>query len=136
VKGFGQRPCQLIHRRGNILLLEVLHRDLVLVEEQTNVYLEEGNVDINIDDNNVSDPAHIFNSSHPNIYIVYQILFTLFVTVVYLKELFKVKVTEEPFKVYMLNGLTNICIKKKLLDEIDIETIIIDFSSRNARKIF
>jgi hypothetical protein len=82
VKGFGQRPCQLIHRRGNILLLEVLHRDLVLVEEQTNVYLEEGNVDINIDDNNVSDPAHIFNSSHPNIYIVYQILFTLFVTVV------------------------------------------------------
>jgi ribosomal protein L35 len=41
---------------------------LVLVEEQSNVDLEDGiaaedNVDINADDNNVSDHDHVFNSS-------------------------------------------------------------------------
>jgi hypothetical protein len=36
---------------------------LVLVEEQTNNDLEEENIDINMDDNNGSDPEHTFNSS-------------------------------------------------------------------------
>jgi hypothetical protein len=36
---------------------------LVLVEEQTNDDLEEENIDINMDDNNVSDSEHTFNSS-------------------------------------------------------------------------
>jgi hypothetical protein len=36
---------------------------LVLVEEQTNDDLEEENIDIDMDDNNVSDSEHAFNSS-------------------------------------------------------------------------
>ena len=35
-----------------------------------------------------------------------------------------------------LNGLKILCIEKKLLDEIDIDTIIIDFVSKNIRKNF
>jgi hypothetical protein len=35
-----------------------------------------------------------------------------------------------------LNGLATICIEKKLLDEIDIETIINDFASRSVRTNF
>jgi hypothetical protein len=35
-----------------------------------------------------------------------------------------------------LNGLTTLCIKKRLLDEIDINTIIDDFVSRNVRRDF
>ena len=35
-----------------------------------------------------------------------------------------------------LNGLAILCIEKKLLDEIDIDTIIIDFVSKNIRKNF
>jgi hypothetical protein len=35
-----------------------------------------------------------------------------------------------------LNGLATICIEKKLLDEINIETIINDFTSRSVRRIF
>jgi hypothetical protein len=36
----------------------------------------------------------------------------------------------------MLNGLATLCIEKRLLDEIDIETIIDDFASRNVRRKF
>jgi hypothetical protein len=35
-----------------------------------------------------------------------------------------------------LNGLTTICIEKKLLDEIDIETIINNLASRSVRRNF
>ena len=35
----------------------------------------------------------------------------------------------------MLNELAILCIDKRLLDEIDIETIIDDFASRNARDL-
>ena len=35
-----------------------------------------------------------------------------------------------------LNGLTALCIEKKLLDEIDIETIINDFAAANVRRNF
>ena len=35
-----------------------------------------------------------------------------------------------------LNGLAILCIEKKLLDEIDIDTIIIDFVSKNIRRNF
>ena len=34
----------------------------------------------------------------------------------------------------LLNGLATLCIEKKLLDEIDINTIINDFASRNVRR--
>jgi len=33
-----------------------------------------------------------------------------------------------------LNGLATLCIEKKLLDEIDINSIINDFASRNVRR--
>jgi hypothetical protein len=35
-----------------------------------------------------------------------------------------------------LNGLATLCIEKNLLDEIDINTIIDDFASRNVRRTF
>ena len=35
-----------------------------------------------------------------------------------------------------LNSLAILCIEKKLLDEIDIDTIIIDFVSKNIRRNF
>jgi hypothetical protein len=35
-----------------------------------------------------------------------------------------------------LNGLTTLCIEKRLLDEIDIHTIIDDFASRNVTRDF
>ena len=33
-----------------------------------------------------------------------------------------------------LNGLATLCIEKRLLDEIDIDTIITDFASRTVRR--
>jgi len=33
-----------------------------------------------------------------------------------------------------LNGLATLCIEKKLLDEIDINSIINDFASQNVRR--
>jgi hypothetical protein len=35
-----------------------------------------------------------------------------------------------------LNVLATLCIEKQLLDEIDIETIVDDFASRNVRRKF
>jgi hypothetical protein len=35
-----------------------------------------------------------------------------------------------------LNGLAILCIEKILLDEIDIDTIITDFASKNVRRNF
>ena len=35
-----------------------------------------------------------------------------------------------------LNGLATLCIEKKLLDEIDTNSIIDDFASRNVRRKF
>ena len=35
-----------------------------------------------------------------------------------------------------LNGLATLCIKNKLLDEIDIDAIINDFASVNVRRSF
>ena len=35
-----------------------------------------------------------------------------------------------------LNGLATLCIEKRFLDEIDINTIINEFASRNVRKKF
>jgi hypothetical protein len=35
-----------------------------------------------------------------------------------------------------LNGLATLCIEKKLVDEIDIDSIVTDFASRNFRRKF
>jgi hypothetical protein len=36
----------------------------------------------------------------------------------------------------MLNGFTIICIEKKLLDDIDLNGILVDFVSQNVRRHF
>jgi hypothetical protein len=81
------------------------------------------------------------DNCYPNIYIAYQILFILHVTVVSAERSFsKLKLLKNHLRSTMsqerLNGLTTICIEKKLLDEIDIDTIINDFASRSVRRNF
>jgi hypothetical protein len=78
---------------------------------------------------------------YPNIYIAYKILFTLPVTVASAERSFsKLKFLKNHLRSTMsqerLNGFATICIEKKLLDEIDIDTIINDFTSRIVRRNF
>ncbi len=78
---------------------------------------------------------------YPNTYIAYRILFTMPVTVASAERSFsKLKLLKNHLRSTMsqerLNGLATICIEKKLLDEIDINTIINDFASRNVRRNF
>jgi hypothetical protein len=88
------------------------------MEEQTNDDLEEEYIDI--DNNIVSDPEHVFNSSptesaigleffwyvraadcYTNMYIAYRILFTLFVVVALAERSFsKLKLLKNPSEVY------------------------------------
>lgn len=78
---------------------------------------------------------------YPNISIAYRILFTMPVTVASAERSFsKLKLLKNHLRSTMsqerLNGLATLCIEKKLLDEIDINTIINDFASRNVRRKF
>jgi hypothetical protein len=71
--------------------------------------------------------------SYPNISIAYQILFTVPVTVASAERSFsKLKLFKNYLRSTMsqerLNGLTTLCIKKKLLDKVDSNTIINDFT--------
>jgi hypothetical protein len=78
---------------------------------------------------------------YPNTSIAYRILFTVPVTVAsaersfsklkLLKNYLRSKMTQE-----RLNGLAILCIENILVDEIDIDTIITDFASKNVRKNF
>ena len=75
----------------------------------------------------------------PNISIAYRILFSVPVNVASAKRSFsKLKLLRNYLRSTMsqerLNGLTILCIEKKLLDEIDIDTIVIDFASKNITK--
>jgi hypothetical protein len=79
--------------------------------------------------------------SYPNISIAYRILFTMPVTVLLAQRSFsKLKLLKNYLWSTMsqerLNGLTALCIEKRLLDEIDINTMIDDFASRNVRRNF
>ena len=69
---------------------------------------------------------------YPNSFIAYHILFTITVTGL------QIEVTEEQSEVNngseRLNGLATLCIEKKLLDDIDINPIILDFASRIVRR--
>jgi len=76
---------------------------------------------------------------YPNIFIAYRILFTVPVTVASAERSFsKLKLLKNYLRSTMpqerLNGLATLCIEKKLLDEIDINSIINDFASRNVRR--
>ena len=77
--------------------------------------------------------------SYPNVSIAYRILFTMPVTVASAKRSFsKLKLLRNYLRSVMsqerLNSLATLCIEKGLLDEIDIDTIITDFTSRTVRK--
>jgi hypothetical protein len=79
--------------------------------------------------------------SYPNISIAYQILFTVLVTVASAERSFlKLKLLKNYLRSIMsqerLNGLATLCIEKKLLDKVDSNTIINDFTSRNVRRNF
>jgi hypothetical protein len=79
--------------------------------------------------------------SYPNISNAYRILFTMPVTVASAERSFsKLKLLKNYIKSTMsqerLNGLATLCIEKKLLDEIDINSIVGDFTSNNVRRNF
>ncbi|KAI4982735.1 hypothetical protein ZWY2020_023227 [Hordeum vulgare] len=78
---------------------------------------------------------------YPNISIAYRILFTMSVTVASAERSFSnLKLLKNYLRSTMsqerLNGLATLCIEKKMLDEIDIDTIISDFASKNVRRNF
>uniref|UniRef100_A0A8I7BK81 HAT C-terminal dimerisation domain-containing protein n=1 Tax=Hordeum vulgare subsp. vulgare TaxID=112509 RepID=A0A8I7BK81_HORVV len=78
---------------------------------------------------------------YPNISIAYRIFFIMHVTVASAERSFsKLKLLKNYLRSTMsqerLNGLATLCIEKKFLDEIDIDTIISDFASQNARRNF
>ena len=77
--------------------------------------------------------------SYPNVSIAYRILFTMPVTVASAERSFsKLKLLRNYLRSVMsqerLNSLATLCIEKGLLDEIDIDTIITDFTSRTVRR--
>jgi hypothetical protein len=79
--------------------------------------------------------------NYPNVSIAYRIIFTIPVTVASAERSFsKLKLLKNYLRSTMsqkrLNGLATLCIEKNLLDEIDINTIIDDFASRNVRRTF
>jgi hypothetical protein len=83
--------------------------------------------------------------SYPNVSTGYRILFTVSVPVpvpvASAKRSFsKLKLLKNYLRSTLsqerLNSLATLCIEKRLLDEIDINTIIDDFASRNVRRDF
>jgi hypothetical protein len=77
--------------------------------------------------------------SYPNVSIAYRILFTMPVTVASAERSFsKLKLLKNYLRSVMsqerLNGLATLCIEKKLLDELDVDSIITDFASRSVRR--
>jgi hypothetical protein len=78
---------------------------------------------------------------YPNASIAYRILFTVLVTVASVERSFsKLNLLKNylrsPMTQERLNGLATLCIEKKLLDEIDIKSIIDIFVSKNVRRNF
>jgi hypothetical protein len=78
---------------------------------------------------------------YPNAFIAYHILFTVSITVASAERSFsKLKLLKNylrsPMSQEKLNGLATLCIEKKLLDEIDINSIIDVFVSKNVRRNF
>ena len=81
--------------------------------------------------------CRVTQSNHMS--IAYRILFTMPVTVASAKRSFsKLKLLRNYLRSVMsqerLNSLATLCIEKGLLDEIDIDTIITDFTSRTVRR--
>ena len=77
---------------------------------------------------------------YPNVSIAYRILLTVPVTVASAERSFsKLKLLRNCLRTTMLqerlNGLAMCSIEKDILDNLDLDTIINDFASRNARRI-
>ena len=90
---------------------------IIAVEEQINGGSEE-NIDIQEDDNNVSDPENIADLAERS-----------FSKLKLLLNYLRSTMSRE-----RLNGLATLCIEKLLLDQIDLNTIVDDFVSRNATR--
>jgi len=90
---------------------------IIAVEEQINGGSEE-NIDIQEDDNNVSDPENIADPAERS-----------FSKLKLLLSYLRSTMSQE-----RLNGLATLCIEKLLLDQIDLNTIVDDFVSRNATR--
>ncbi|XBI51638.1 hypothetical protein VPH35_034126 [Triticum aestivum] len=78
---------------------------------------------------------------YPNVSVAYRILLTIPVTVASAERSFsKLKLLKNCLRSTMLqdrlNGLATCCIEKDILDKIDLEILINDFASRNARRSF
>ncbi|CAA0834815.1 Protein ALWAYS EARLY 3 [Striga hermonthica] len=78
---------------------------------------------------------------YPNVSIVYRILLTIPVTVVSAERSFsKLKLLKNCLRSTMLqerlNGLAMCSIEKDILDKIDLDVVLEDFASRNARRQF
>jgi hypothetical protein len=78
---------------------------------------------------------------YPNFSIAYHILLTISVTVASAERSFsKLKLLKNCLRSTMLqerlNGLAMCSIEKDILDDINLDTIIKDFASRNAQKWF
>ena len=76
---------------------------------------------------------------YPNVSIAYRILLTMPVTVASAERSFsKLKLLKSYLRSSMskekLNDLAILCIEKNMLENIDVNTIINDFVSRNARR--
>ncbi|XP_065854695.1 uncharacterized protein [Euphorbia lathyris] len=76
---------------------------------------------------------------YPNISIAFRILLTMPVTVASAERSFsKLKLLKNYMRSSMLqerlNGLAILCIERNMLEHIDIDTVISDFASRNARR--
>ncbi|XP_051209338.1 uncharacterized protein [Lolium perenne] len=78
---------------------------------------------------------------YPNVSVAYRILLTIPVTVASAERRFsKLKLLKNCLRSTMLqdrlNGLATCCIEKDILDNIDLEVVLNDFASRNARRSF
>ena len=76
---------------------------------------------------------------YPNVSIAYRILLTMSVTVASAERSFsKLKLLKSYLRSSMsqerLNDLAILCIEKNMLENIDVDTIINDFASRNTRR--
>ena len=76
---------------------------------------------------------------YSNVSIAYRILLTMPVTVASVERSFsKLKLLKSYLRSSMsqqrLNDLTILCIEKNILENIDVDNIINDFASRNARR--
>ncbi|XP_071683722.1 uncharacterized protein [Lolium perenne] len=78
---------------------------------------------------------------YPNVSVAYRILLTIPVTVASAERSFsKLKLLKNCLRSTMLqdilNGLATCCIEKDILDNIDLDIVLDDFASRNARRSF